>query len=357
MTLTHSLSKRQRAIVLPMVLIVGFLLTTAILTFVRRSLVDGMLIQNRDRARAAEALARGGIQIGKAVLFQYRLDAQLDAQDSESGSTALDQTWHQLGDARHITDWGGSLVVKIEDSGSRLNLNSLVPIGTSEEESQASDEAEEFLKDFIDKILEELESARPEQGDDSREMARNLIDYIDGDDVAISGKREDDYYESQDPPYRAPNGPLLSVEELAMVEGFDAQIAQAMAPYVTVYPLLGGPGINVNTAPPHVLALIYQGSSGDMRLASEDIVRDIMKERSEGRIICSATETDPDRCVGLSEVGLNEGSIFPDVNWPLLSAVFRIEAEARVGRVVRRIEAVIDFSNGTDPQLLSWKSL
>ena len=91
---------------------------------------------------------------------------------------------------------------------------------------------------------------------DPRELARNLLDYMDSNKEAIGGRTEDDYYMSQNPPHVAPNRPLLSVEDVAMVEGFDKTMMEAMKPYVTVHPFVSTSGININTAKPHVLTLI-----------------------------------------------------------------------------------------------------
>jgi general secretion pathway protein K len=256
-----------------------------------------------------------------------------------------------------MTVGGGRLTLRIEDAGARLNLNALVPTGVPEAEARPSEEAEEFLVAFIDKILDELVLKTEQRLYDSREMARNLLDYMDADDVAIGGRDENEYYLRQDPPYTAANRPLLSVEEIALVEGFDVQIAEAMRPYVTVHPLLGDQGINVNTAPPHVLALLYQGPSGDRQLSDEDTVRDILQIRDQDKIVCTATQTVPDLCVGLAEAGLGNGSIYPETTLPMDSSVFLIHSEAQVDDVVRTVEAVIDVTEREEPRLLSWRSL
>ena len=141
-----------------------------------------------------------------------------------------------------------------------------------------------------------------------------------------------------------------------MVEGFDTQVMEAMRPYVNVHPLLGDEGINLNTAPPHVLSLVYHGSGGNMRMADEDPVREIMKARSDGFIVCDKSETAPE-CRTLSEVGLGEGSIFPPVTLPSATPVFTIRSEATVSNLTRSIEAVIDLTDQQDPKLLSWHTL
>ncbi len=348
---------RRGGLVLPLVLIIALLLSSAILAFVRRSAVDGLIVQNRSKAAAAAALARGGISIATAVLFQDRQSKQLQrmSEGAMRGAT-LQDLWARMGKTSLSTIWGGTLRITIVDASSRFNLNALVPVGRQGQEAQPSDEAEEFLVEFVQKVLDEMELKTEKRLYEPREMARNLLDYIDADEVAIGGRREDDYYLGQDPPYRAANRPLLSVEEIAMVEGFDAQVMEAMRPYLTVYPLTSQMGINVNTAAPHVLALVYHGSSGDMRLSSEDTVRQVLEARAQESIVCTNPQPTEVSCVTLSEVGWGEGTIYPPASLPADSTVFSVRAEASVDDVVRSVEAVIDVGDYKEPRLLSWKA-
>ena len=345
----------NRGIVLPMVLIVGLVLSASIFTFLRRSMVDSMLAQNREHLAAAEGLARGGVSIATAVVFHHRFSGLMGQLNNRHPGTSLSDLWAQVGVHSLQTAWGGRLEVTIEDAGSRLNLNALVPAGKTVEESQPSEEAEEFLVQFFEKVIDESVGSLAGETYEPREMARNLLDYLDADDVGISGKPENAYYADQIPPYSPPNGPLLSVDEIALIEGFDARIAKRIKPYATVFPLLGEAGINVNTAPAHVLAIIQHGSSGDMRLADEDIVRSILDRRDQDRIVCTQTESDPERCITLSEVGLGTGSIFPPAELPQEAMVFRVTSVATVQSVVRQVDAVIDISDRENPQLLSWR--
>jgi type II secretory pathway component PulK len=355
--MTQPARQPKRGIVLPLVLIIALLLSAAILTFVQRSIIDGLIVRNRDKAAAAEALARGGVPIAIAILVHDRYAKSLATVEAGANPGAtLEDVWAKAAMSPLETEWGGTMELIIEDAGARFNLNSLVPVKREGEEGQPSEEAEEFLVDFIEKILDELEpQTEEERMYDAREMARNLLDYIDDDDVAINGRTEDEYYRSQEPPYVAANRPLLSVEEVAMVEGFDAQIAEAMRPYVTVHPLLGQEGINLNTAPPHVLALTYSGSTGDMRLADEEIVREIMKARDQDYIVCTNKEG-ADNCTTLSDLGLGEGSIFPTAQLPMVSQVFTVTARASVDDITRTVEAVVDVTTKTEPRLLSWRT-
>ena len=144
------------------------------------------------------------------------------------------------------------------------------------------------------------------------------------------------------------------MEELGLIEGFDMQLVESIKPYVTVYPIVGGTGINLNMAPPHVLALVYTGVSGERRLIDEGTVSRILKIREDGRVVCTASSTLND-CVTMSEVDLGEGSVFPKVELPDESDTFTIKARARVGDIERTLVAVIDRAQLTDPQLLFWR--
>ena len=171
-------------------------------------------------------------------------------------------------------------------------------------------------------------------------------------DALARGGAEDTWYQQQSPPYRAANQPLRTVDELAMVEGFTPILVDGLRPYVTVHPREGGSGINLNTAPAHVLSLVYHGSLGSRTLASEDTVRRILRARQDGRILCSETASD-DRCILASEIV--DGSIFPEATLPGEASVFTVEAEATVGDIRRTIAAVVDRTQASDPRILEWR--
>jgi general secretion pathway protein K len=87
------------------------------------------------------------------------------------------------------------------------------------------------------------------------QLANAVADWIDPDSEARAGGAEDIDYLNLNPPYRAANRPMASVDELRLVRGFDAQTVRALLPYVTVLPVAANI-INVNTASPVVLAAL-----------------------------------------------------------------------------------------------------
>ena len=315
------------------------LLASGVATFLRRATLDGVIVRNRDLTQRCEALARGGIRLATALILQDRL--------SEAEGPALEtrsDLWALVGKIELPTADGGRLRLRIEDASARLNLN-----GLFDEEGAAHSDAEPFLTAFLEKVIAEMPMRTEEKLYDPAELARNLIDYTDADDVELQGDAEDDYYQLQSPAYRAPNRPLLSIEELALVEGFDRALVDAMRLYATVYPFTGG-GINPNTAPTHVLAALYHGPPGDKRLADEDAVRRILTSRSGEGILCPEEVNQPE-CVILLDLGID--GVYPPASYT--TNVFHVSAEARYGDVQRTIEVILDRSTATSPQILSWR--
>jgi type II secretory pathway component PulK len=363
--------RRSTGIVLAIVLVLIFVLVTAVYGFQRRAIIDTSIAKNRLRSAEADALARGGLRIAEAVLFLARLKNEAgsagsgqasigDLTSSPAGGLPLpDELWASMGAYPLELADGQSLRISIEDEGARLNLNALVnPKDSPDEESD--EEAEEYLRRVLDYIIDGQADSANDKKYDTRALARNLLDYIDADDIARNGRNEDSYYASQDPPYRASNRPFLSFEEIGLVEGIDPPLLKAMRDYVTVHPIGGRQGINLNRAEPWVLAIVYAGTSGDRELVREGTVRDIWALRQKKKIICSEVAADPVRCVALNEVGngdLAEGSIYPESLLPAQPIVFRAVAEARVGNITRRLEAVYDTRPLERPQLLSWRRL
>jgi type II secretory pathway component PulK len=328
--------------VLMAVLFFVLLSSAAIATFLTRATVDGFSAQNRDGAARAEALARGGVRLAIAALIADRLfenEAQFEVDSAQDG-------WAQLAAVPLELPDGGLLRIRVEDAGTKLNLNALFSKGEPRDEA-----TEIFLGELLTKVIDEI-PVRPEQKlYDAEELARNLIDWVDLDDVRVSGGAEDEYYQAQRPAYRAPNqGVLLSVDELGQIEGFDAQLVNALRPYVDVFPLVKADGVNPNTAPDWVLALLYHGVAGSQRLAGEDTVRRILDIREQKGILCADEANNP-ACTPLREA--IEGEVFPPPTFH--SEVFRVTAEARYGEVRRTVEAVVDRSDAQKPAVLAWR--
>ncbi len=100
----------------------------------------------------------------------------------------------------------------------------------------------------------------------ARQLADALQDWRDRDGVPRPQGAEADAYAMAGSPFAPPNRPLRRLEELTRVVGFTKDIADAVAPYVTVW---GDGRLNVNTASERVLAAFPGiGASGASMLIS-----------------------------------------------------------------------------------------
>ena len=134
----------------------------------------------------------------------------------------------------------GELVGQIEDQQGLFNLNNLVTDGKVNVAQLA----------HYRNLLATL--GLPDV------LAYTLVDWIDADSQPQpQGGAEDAYYLALETPYRTANRPLIDVAELALVSGYDVSVRARLHPYVTALP--GFTAVNVNTAPPEVLAAVIEG--------------------------------------------------------------------------------------------------
>ncbi len=64
-------TRRRSGVALMVVLFFSLMLTASIASFQRQTVMDAMIVRNREDAAQAEALARGGVRIGQALLGRH----------------------------------------------------------------------------------------------------------------------------------------------------------------------------------------------------------------------------------------------------------------------------------------------
>jgi general secretion pathway protein K len=185
-----------------------------------------------------------------------------------AGLVALDQGWHvALGaeawaaevlsdDDREIDHlgeaWaqplpalpvdGGEVRGALEDMQGRFNLNNLV-VGDL----------------VIDAEVDRFERLLVLIGAESR-WARIMADWIDIDTMpGIPEGAEDGTYLSQNPPYRAANGPVTTTTEMMALPGMTRDEFERIRPYVAALP--AGTKVNLCTAKAQVLAALVEGGT------------------------------------------------------------------------------------------------
>jgi general secretion pathway protein K len=185
----------------------------------------------RDQVQA-QALAVAGVQWGRQILYD---DAQRSAIDhlGEPWAVALPPIPLDNGEVR------GAIV----DAQARLNVNALGASGPG-----AEVERERLARLFAQR-------GGPAAAIDA------IADWIDRDTIARDGGAEDAWYAARPHGGLAANSPVLRVAELTEIKGVTPASLAAVAPFLTALP--AGTPVNVNTAPPEVLAAVVDKLTGD----------------------------------------------------------------------------------------------
>ncbi|MCC7199352.1 MAG: type II secretion system minor pseudopilin GspK [Gammaproteobacteria bacterium] len=138
---------------------------------------------------------------------------------------------------------GGEVEGRLEDMQGRFNINNLVTA-----EGKVNEAGVAQFESLLDALGLE------------RRWARIAADWLDADTIAgVPEGAEDGVYLSQQPPYRAANGPVTSTSELMALPGFTLENFRKLRPFVAALPV--GTRINVCSAPPQLLAALAEGGS------------------------------------------------------------------------------------------------
>jgi general secretion pathway protein K len=213
---------------------------------------------------------------------------------------------------------GGTIKVSMEDGQARFNLN-----GVWRNNAQSPQDIAVFTR-----LLQTLRL--------DPALVNSLIDWIDPNDQALAGGAEDVDYLSLNPPYRAANRAMASVDELRLIRGFDAETVAALAPYVTVLPPAAVFEINVNTASPVMLAAL----TGMDLPAAERIAADRLLK--------------PFGSVGEFTAKLPRGMTAPTAGMSVKSDYFLVTLDTSIGRHERRSEALIQRTAASKITTVIW---
>ena len=182
----------------------------------------------RDKTQGRQ-LALAGIDFARAVLST---DARSSAADS------LDEDWARRLPPLRQDDM--ELAGQIEDAQGRLNLNDL-----RRDDGSIDESALEAYR----RLLSSLGL--------SPDLADPLADWLDADDSPRAAGAEANTYLAAGLPGGAPGRPLDHLANLHRIRGYTPEVIDRLHAFVSVLP--GHPGINLNTAPPEVLAAIQPG--------------------------------------------------------------------------------------------------
>jgi general secretion pathway protein K len=126
-----------------------------------------------------------------------------------------------------------------------------------------------------------------------------IVDWLDPDSIESEGGAEADYYLRLIPPYEPRNGPMPTLGDLRMIKGMDDATFMKLRNYLTVAPELA---VNVNTAPPEVIACMDGGLANNPKA-----INAIIQQRA---IRPFATTADVLQALGSSaSQGTNQGNL------------------------------------------------
>jgi general secretion pathway protein K len=269
------------------------------------------------------------LMVTRQDLWQRQMESQFDrSQARRVGMAAIDWARAVLADdaraggvdhAREIWTMrlpampveNGEVTGVIEDRQGLFNLNNLARNGTA----SAPDVAQ------FRRLLETLGLPGG--------LAAALADWMDADnETAYPDGAEDLYYLALARPYRAANRPLAELGELALVKGFDDRTVETLRPYVAALPAPGP--INVNFAPPEVLAAVAQNLS-----------------LADARLLVQQRSSQPFKDVADFRERLPHGGIVvPEANISVNSQFFLVSGRATIGGAQVFTQALLRRSGG-----------
>ncbi|HEY5974834.1 MAG TPA: type II secretion system minor pseudopilin GspK [Geobacteraceae bacterium] len=295
----------QAGFALVITLVITALLVALAVEFFSDVYVATTARQNYLDSQQASLLAESGM-LGAMKLLDFKLKA------SGSGYTTLQDDWAK---PLEIADERGSLRVTTEEENAKLSLNHV-----------AGDNGT-FNDAYYGIALRLFKSL----GLPANDLCDALADWRDTNETPHPGGAESAWYLAQKQPYRAKNGRLDTVEELALVKGFAGKPLEGLKQFVTVHVAPAAPAalININTAPKEVLMALHEGITGTL---ADQIID--QRQRTPFTSVGELAKVP-----GMATVF--SAKDFPGTTLTVKGGIYRLTAEATVNEVKRTIEAVV----------------
>ncbi len=310
----QSRSSGRNGSVLIVVLLVISLLVVTVLESMRSMQVESASSKLFQTSFQGRSLTRSGLALARYLLAR-------DVKEQEQVFDHYGETWAQFLRQKEVSLpelKTGELNGTLRDESGKLPINYLV------------DDAGEYRPAYR-RILTRLLKQKPFELDamEVEQILQPLKDWMDPDDLPTGEfGAEESYYAEQGSLATCPNGPLQALGELRYVKGLGAK-------------LFGGSGdqpglkdlctvhtegrININTAPPEILAaMVQEGIGPDTAL---EFARDAVSYRQERQHYDFLAETDwyRNRMAGYNDIQL------PAHVAGVQSDFFAVRLQARTG--------------------------
>jgi general secretion pathway protein K len=313
-----------------------------------------------ERARLGE-MATSGVYVGIGLLME---DKRTTEEDTIHEIWADQETIKEIFSGLSLGE--GDVSLTITDELGKIQVNALVSYPDGKEFNPAQKSLwDSFLK-LLNPPDESVDSLG--QNDDIVNCLKDFLDF--GDDDASTGINgaENEYYESLDPPYKAVNGPLRSLDELVLVKGITEDMVNRVEmgykarDLLTVYGMIQPeqktaegtkgekkslftyPGkININTADlPVIMALMPDNKSDLENSIAAQAIFDYRAERTEDGFVNDLKGTWYLKCPGCEDSGIRTDII------TTASDFYSIVCKAATKETAFTVSAVIrrDDKNG-----------
>jgi len=220
------------------------LLSILVVDFMGRAWVDAAVAAGyRDETLALYA-ARSGQEAAKALL-----------QEDAKNAAAFARKKEELGGGGIPLPIGDDYAfINITDESGKIDVNQMVT---------ARGYRNDRWIEVFQRLLTRLEL--------DPQLANALVDWMDADSEVSPGGAENDYYSALPVPYRAKNAKLDSVDEMALVRGFEPKVLAKLKDHVTVW---SSGRVNINTATPMALMVLDDS-------ITEGMAMELVKARKE----------------------------------------------------------------------------
>jgi len=251
-------------------------------------------------------------------------------QDAKNNSTdSYADLWAQPVEFLPIDN--GNLRGRVEDLQGRFNLNNLATPDVVQ------------LKVHLAQFQLLLDAIGGDDAVKATGLGSAIRDWVDADSERIDlNGAEDNEYQSLDPPYRAGNRPMQSVSELLQLRGMTPALYAALKPYVAALPTIGTK-ININTAPPQVLAAL-----------SKTVDRAAMAKFVEARLKAPAKTAQEVLNGGANSFIGADNDLKPETQVDVHSRYFGLQAEVFIGSGrVSLYSVYLRPEGGADPVVIA----
>jgi general secretion pathway protein K len=343
------------------------LLSILVMSFALDAMIEGRISNYVRQRRRVDYLTQSGVAIAEMLL---------EKKNSVSSASAADEAEDRWKKPALRLKRGQTAVIDetIEDGVVRVEI---IP-----------EEARWNVNLLVGSVYDEVWEKIFENAGIPQEYYSELIDcwndWVDKDSLPASDGAEDDYYETLDPPYKARNRQIDTIDEMLLIKGFgnavlnggilnpeekNEELQIRVRGIKELFTTYGDGKINVNSAPMEVLmtipgvdeitagAIIEEREGANANLSS--LGRSMTRTASSALSSAGSSALDDDEDYSFKSTG-DFMSRIPGLDTGVAQFVdtqaktFRLVIEGRSGGIAHRIQAIAEF-DGKIVRYLQWR--